>query len=470
MDAQRPIPWVEIHLRATGLGQVDKNKQVPIRCAPYAFTVERNDYREADTASVTFDFEDFPFDPRLIRGAIFMIYIADLSALSGVTGHEFWTSLTPDERGLFAIFAGVVDDVINEIDDEGRRTKLKGRDYTAYLLDASLPKEKEIDWGTKTFVQHIRELLDFRVTTKPIEIVKRGTVPDFKPADYKSVKKESAESSKRKRLEGETYWEAIQEIALEAGFIVFMELDKLVIQEPKTMNPDRIDESRLWRWTLGGNVKSYRPSRRLGRQHGLNVQVTSFNGETGKRMRAIAPQKGEEELTEVAPIIRIGGSAKPSTAQTQFVVTPFVVRNISDQDQLQRIADSIYAQLRHFEMEADLETDSLFDSNGRPVWGIQYSDPVRVDLSKSWVGTILVKSLSEQIDALVALGYKLEDAKELLERLDHLDLPFILDSARFSYSTESDEGFRFGVTLRSRKMVTLDAVEDTSSVSVTAGS
>ena len=72
-----PTAIVRLHLLLDDFGQEGADENLaPLVFSPIAYHVERNSYLEADTAEVTLDLEEFPIDPRIVRGGTFELYQA----------------------------------------------------------------------------------------------------------------------------------------------------------------------------------------------------------------------------------------------------------------------------------------------------------------------------------------------------------------------------------------------------------
>jgi len=111
---------------------------VPTQC-----TVELNNYRKADTAKMTFQLAELPFDPRLIRAIAVQVF-------GGVYTPEEWAAgqvpgadglLLPDvnQHGPTELFRGFVDKHSITINDTSQEVMFDARDLTGELLDAEIP-------------------------------------------------------------------------------------------------------------------------------------------------------------------------------------------------------------------------------------------------------------------------------------------------------------------------------------------
>ena len=90
---------------------------------PIEVTIERNDHRTADKATVTLDLRDFPFDPRTYRACRVTVYLADVADPAG------------ELSDLDAQFIGFVDLPRTSRTAQGSQVDLECRDYTGVFLD-----------------------------------------------------------------------------------------------------------------------------------------------------------------------------------------------------------------------------------------------------------------------------------------------------------------------------------------------
>jgi hypothetical protein len=465
-----PTALVVVHLLPE-LGQ-ETPDMITFATVPRRLKVEKNDIQSADTIEFELDLEDFPLDPRIIRAVTVEAFIAD----AGGTG-PFWESLRTDVATLrkYAIFAGIIDEVTSQIDSD-RVVTMKGRDYSAYLLDAEL-ESKELVYGSKTLVQIIRDLLDQRETTKAIQIETRGDgIERLVPRTYmirgdapkiRSVKTlKERDTLHRKKQEGNTAWEVIQEMALLGGVVAYIELDTLVLADPATLNVDDPSSARETHFTLGREIDSYSPCRRMGRRTGVRVIVSSWDVEAGKTRRAGSPKgilegklgvldAGQDQIS-AAPL---GSAGKAIRVNAH--ARPYVVRGIRDQNQLQAIADCIRVQLEHHEMDVSVDVMRLSDSNGKPLQDLRYGDPVAIDIDANFPSS-LASPIEDQIARLLSLGYPVADAEALTKAVNQLHVPYWLNGATYSFTEEEDDSLRVTLSLRSRRPIEVPSPRGTS--------
>jgi len=454
-----PSAWANLYVRLENFGQSSPDELVHVSGVPLRFTVERNPYNKADTAEIFVDFEDLPLDSRILRGATVELFFGDTGQLFE-RASDYWLAQDSDALREQAVFLGVVDTTKAVVDDDHRKITLSCRDYTAYFLDAEIAGDEitYVDRGRRlSFREVLERVVSQRDTTSAMEVVLDGA-PEIFPADYLR-RGDDPVLGKRHARNGETVWDAIQEIAFSAGLIVYVELDRIIVREPRTLYIDgETDAGRLTRWTLGLDVRSLGMSRDLGRQHGINVQVTSYDPDAKRTLIARSPENPEDEPDLRVPAAKIGTAAKArrgkKTVRTTF--RPYVVRGIEDQAHLQRVADQIREQLRHHELEVEIEANDLVDSEGRRTTALGYGDPVQVAIARP-LFSVLSEPVEAQVRRLLALGYDADAAGSIALALDRLRTPFYLHRVTHRFDGRQGGGYAITIEARSRKEIDLGA-------------
>jgi len=160
----------------------------------------------------------------------------------------------------------------------------------------------------------------------------------------------------------------------------------------------------------------------------------------------------ESEKDEVAAGPIDDDSQKKTRRRSRASVRPYVFHGIRDQAQLQRIADQLYERLRHHELEGEVETAQMVDSQGRAVQGLRFGDPIVFDLADT-LHAHFVKPAEQQVQDLLAIGYGAGEAQALTEAVQRLRVPYYVHAARFRFSAEGEGEFSVVVEVRSRRQV-----------------
>ena len=132
MRVYYPKSLVQIDAVLHDYGDSSQKPEFHFVLTPVSVLVNKNSYSEADTFSLTARFEDFPFDPRLIRSVRVTIFILDLKEIRDFTIHR--TYKRTRER---VVFTGFADTHTIQLNESERVVKMDGRDYTALLIDST---------------------------------------------------------------------------------------------------------------------------------------------------------------------------------------------------------------------------------------------------------------------------------------------------------------------------------------------
>jgi hypothetical protein len=380
---------------------VDPTKFTIINCQARDVTVNRNDYKTADTFSIEIDYKNFPFDPRIIRSCGVVIYMQDMGKLGDALQPGASTKINPDVSN--AVFLGFADEENIEFNDTRRSVKLNGRDSTCLLIDQKYAQNKTIfpnqtlDVAIKTLISVIPALVD-------LKIVNNTDSPnrDFPilSSFYFGFGDKLAGGMNTGGGIRENYWEIIQEMVNQCGMICYMGMTvinaklypALIITTPKNQ-AQTLDQSTLGQTTkpiddikiiYGVNVKNLQLKRKLGRLKNINLQVRARVGK--QVLIAKIPEEATVAwgtafgFTPTAPGVNPNGAPtnfpavtvpviKPdgSLDTTQNHVAPYITfpypgNKISTHEQLVQIGQTAYEQYSLQQLEGSFET---FEMLGR---------------------------------------------------------------------------------------------------------
>lgn len=363
-------------------------------------SVEINDYTTADKFNLELDYDSFPFDPRSIRACGVVIAIEDMQGLLNADGTPKKISITKDN----VCFAGFADEESISFDDNSRTVKLEGRDFTSLLIDrkfyeGNISLDKSVDKVIKKLLSQLEE-------TKDLNVEFRGLKEFPTLANFYSDKTNL--SGKKNVKKDQTYWEVIQSIVADAGLIAFMEIDTLVITQPRVL----YDKSKAAKFVYGQNLKSLEFSRKLGRKKGFNLVVRCLDIEKKTVIEARIPKEAtaewsketgisnqEVKIQQVMPVVSTAKSNDSHAQQQQQAVSQtedkvaeyisFPVRNVSNKNQLIAIGESIYEEMSRQQLEGSFETKEMAiqyeDANGRMtmfnVLKLRVGTPVAIGLA-----------------------------------------------------------------------------------------
>lgn len=421
---------------------------------PISLSVERNNFRSADTFRCEFQNNDVPWDPKAIKAMRFEAWIG---RATGVAEGFFNSTSDPADLRRNQVIFGFVDDLKVELSDDGYVVTVEGRDMTSLLLDLDWPKGQRVPLG-RPLDEVIRAILDLSVTTEAIPIENRvggalpviaevkadgadqedqieaATEPEIQAAlgltgdeaGAGEAAGEDSTSSKSKHTpqEAQTFWDVITDLTTQAGLIDYFDLDTLVIDDPRTL----FDIAQARPFTWGRNLSTLSFAHHFGRKKGLNIEVLSYDQSTGRTLTALYPDP--PEATEVPT-----ADSKSSRVE----ITRFVVSNIDNEEHLAKIARSVYEQVVREDVKGSMTTDDDRDMAGEPINTLKNGNAVQVTIGPDGRAFLQqIASTQGRIEQLVARGFPTGVAATIAENLDTLDRPWFVETARFDFT--ADEG------------------------------
>jgi len=306
--------------------------------------VNINSYVEADTFELELDYKSFPFDPRTIKSCQVTIYMQNMDTLA-----DPLNSFTPSKDN--AVFEGFADEDSIELNDSSRTVRLKGRDFTALLIDAKwpgklLPMNVPLDVVLAGIVAQLPSMGNIYVDNRT-GLTVLPTLARFYP-DYALL------AGMRSAKRHEKYWDVIQDVCTRCGVICFMEKGVLVLSKPRTL----YDATKAVQFVYGKNIKSLEMSRKFGKQKGFNLVVRSINGK--EVIKAEIP-KDSTNLPEGGDYVYVPTQTPQGVMITKgpAALAPtlsFVVANVNDKDHLIEVGEKIYEEIGRQQIEGKIKT------------------------------------------------------------------------------------------------------------------
>lgn len=377
---------------------------------PRQITVNRNDYKTADTFSAEIDYSSFPFDPRTIRACGVVIYMQDMEKLYNDDGtvNEIIpgapTSVNPDISN--AVFIGWVDEDEITLDEQGRTVRFTGRDTTALLIDQkytsqkgvvtpspSVPAALAVPQITKRIVgplnaglpldKAIKQLLLQYPATSQIQVYSSpGAVMPIISTYDPSFGQPLGGTLNTGGGKRENYWDIILDLAGRAGLVCYMGIGQnakgdiaptIYLVTPKNQGLD-IDTSTGQQSTetiddikviYGKNVKNLKLKRKIGRMKNFNIRVISRNN------KSVVSANIPEEATQVwcnkygisrvpvnIPTLKPDGSVDNSQQRVAPYIA-FPISKIASKAALIQIGQTLYEQYSLQQLEGSFTTREM---------------------------------------------------------------------------------------------------------------
>lgn len=455
MTMYYPQAAMSLRILFENFGKLDplSNQEYSLNVTPRSVTVSINDYTKADTFSCEIDYKNFPFDPRTIRACGVTVFIEDMRAQTDQFGRpKIIQPVAPDYFGKTnAIFIGFADENNIEFDEAKRTVRLSGRDFTALYIDTPYDIVEPLSLATP--LENVFAFLSARLkATRDMKVLNKAgdTLPSlgqFAP-DFNAL------SAQRNKSRNESYWDVIQDLARRAGLIVYVELDKLIINKPNAL----YDRKELKQFVWGKNLNRLAFSRKLGRVKNFNIEVRSMNIEKKEVLKVKIPEEASLPWVTKTGIprkrVQVDNLLPNGTVDKKdanFIV--FRLPDIASKTHLTSVAENIFEELGRQQIEGSLETRDMCVREGNVSAGIR-TPGVEFDVTKIRNATpIDIRIQQDDIEAIAREKDRGAKVKYLIDRcydpsvayafadsLGKFDTPFYTKAVEFTLS--QDQGFK----------------------------
>lgn len=416
-----------------------------------------NGFRSADELELNIAWSDFPLDARIVRSILVLHYEGTLTAEQHVNGDP----LPLDGQNLR--FMGLADEVSDEHSDNGDEFTARFRDLTSIFLDAKFPTDAIIAYRPgATLLDAVQAIKD---SLFPTSLIVRG--PFFRPksranalvpldpglysriatrAQMKTLADKAGGKSSVVRnvakAEDATYWDVITDLCVSHGFVPFVDLNRLVIQEPRTFfrgNPEvpgsqngqtffptayrrsiADDAIKVRRMVYGLNVESMRVRRKFARNKAPAIEVASRDPDAtdaSKRLITVVwPPAAKEEIRKRKLAAKgtkatnrdIGGAKVHATSvspagDASLEVKRYNVHGIVDRRVLEAYARMIYESIGRGELGITIASSELASYSDHPAFD-RNEDPDLLDLRAGDPVQMLVSPTDRNIGAVYSLN------------------------------------------------------------------
>lgn len=435
-------------------------------CSPLVrrAVVSINSYTEADTFEIQLDYKAFPFDPRAIRSVDISIHMENMESLYDELGTA--NVIEPTEDNV--IFKGFADQERMVFDDSTRSITLRGRDYTSLFIDSKVLKPDLINLALP-----LTTILQMIITSTPgasgtpgkndgITLENRLPLNKVIPIPASIVEELSSLGTKHNPKSGQSYWDVIQELVSKMALIAYIEIDKLVLTDPRTL----YDPEKAVQFIYGKNIKTFEMQRNMGKQKGFNVIVRSIIGKKVETVRiprdaktlAIAGKDVEAPkfATGGSPLAIAAAQANPNPAKLQEKPEPapfisFVLNNVKSRSALIDYGEKVFEEISRQQLEGRLTTmDMLAPTEGQTFkqWGsgkfdvlkIRNGTPIGVFIDHPDINAIQKeKAIPLRVKYLLSRGYDVAIANALATSISKFKTPFYTRAVTFTM--DQQQGF-----------------------------
>lgn len=497
-----PVYYPQAHgiLRVVfdGFGSNDNDsepKVIPVR--PSRAVVVRNSYRQADSWELTFEAEDFPMDPQMVRTGQAEIWLYASPSYENMRLVETHGSLgvpviprslidasqdgaeaaagNLDRKGRkgFKIrrptVAGLFDEHSIEYSNSGKWVTISGQDYTALLIAKQWPplpngRARKIPIGARLDVL-LRRFLAAADTTGRLELVVEG----IRTSEIPQVRKGTRSNKFGIPVEQDTsYWDVMYKLTIRHGLILFVRGTEVVLARPFNIGAHNVGRTRSMEW--GSNLEHLEMSRKMGKETAPSIIVRGYD-ESGKAAAVAEYPKGTAAKIKAGTLATKttgGGKTKKGKAKKtnikhseEYQVVP--AWGISDPVVLQEMARSLFTLLGKSERIVRFRTKDLTDLMSKDLMDLATGDGFIVTI-KEWIRDAAALrdqrlGLAERVHYLESRGYAPAIARLVAEKYQQIDfLSRPLRVREVTYDFSEDEGISIEAELVD--FIVIDGIRD----------
>lgn len=427
-------------------GAATVDRAVRWNVIPRAAKLERNDVHTADRLTITVDFKEFPFDPRLVRAATVTYYAGNTD------GGEL-----PLTRATMR-FLGVVDTPETYLSEDAQTVTFECRDYTAVLLEKRATPAMAVALDRPLDVI-LRELLATLPGVWGQTIVPTLEAPPDVDIAWPIVPGGGRSKARLPVEPKDTVWSVIRRVVEAQGLIAFIDLDNLVVSPSRTLGTDgQLRDSPRLHVVFGENLADLRLKRAMNNT-GRPVVLAQYDPRTGDTIRSEWPRpedraragrsrsRGRQDV-----VVRRTGGAQVNDHEND--AEEFVVTGDRTGEQLSLLAESIHRKRSQYELEGSFTThdpvlpqvtDGGEQAPDFDLWAVHTATTLYADIAAHTIAFDTLATRADKERYLTARGYDPVVASALVRSWGELArvslaLPFLVRKA--ALSLDGDAGFR----------------------------
>ena len=398
---------------------------------PVNVSVNINPYSEADTATIVLRWEDFPFDPRILKTAELKISIADLkrlqpeSSLDADSRFKLFQKINVDN----VIFAGYADQLSMTLDSTTREVTINARDYTSIFLDTKFDNANLEDAkGKRTrkislarpLIAILKDLVSNVPGTKGISIVDRTesnitNVAVASPGFTLLTGQETTDGQNTYVQSHENYWDVIQNLCESVGVICYVELNNIILTRPRILyKKESFREATKagLPFIFGNNISRLSFKRDLGRKKKFNIVMKSWNIKTNELIKVSIPRDATSAWAKETRIEKAVQKVQTLDAQGNQISKDapaflFPYRK-KTKEQLIELGQSIYEEIVRQQLEGEFETKEMAITN---------TQGTEINLAQIKIGTPILLEITQQdieyISRKTKDGQNISDGKRI---------------------------------------------------------
>lgn len=388
-----------------GFGDTSKDtapKIIPVM--PKSLTITRNAYNQADGWEMTFDADDLPIDPQMVKAGAVEIFLfgtkgigpderlidkrsttldaptQDRTAVDTVMTEMDVVSATDRfTLGNRPVIAGLWDDHTFALSDGGRWVTITGQDYTALLMAKQWPptakgRAQRIPVG-KRLDTLMKEILSKADDTGRLALA----VENIPVGDLPTVKAELRHHKRGIPVEQDTsYWDVLYKLATRHGFILFVRGLDVVLTTPQNLKDDK--DRRIRRMVWGANITSLEMTRHLGKETTPAVVLKAYDDSLRAPLTIDYPEGSFTKIKKKARKSKAGKESINIRKTDEYVIIP--VYGITDRQTLKRMAKARWTQLGESERQVTFATKDMSDFHDRDLMDLASGDAFGIEFDE----------------------------------------------------------------------------------------
>ncbi len=446
---------------------------------PLGCTIERNGLATADGCSITIDFADAPFDPRILRAAHVDLLIGVVPADDFEAGMD--RGVKRADGSLVSIvgkgtdgelrgatrFVGFVDEWQVKYDDDGDTVTLECRDMSAPLRDQRLFTGQAIDL-TLPIDQGIGRFFDTIPSMAGVLVRYEGEGdPPTPAAAAKGIRQprrgrvvKRARKGAQKAGQEMSAWDHVTDVCGSIGFIPQVRDYGFVIAEARTL----FATEGVRRMVYGQNLQKLGFTRRLAGVKVPTIEVRAYDPELGRTRWARYPVRAGERSSGVLgldnpPRPLRANEVSPSGANPTEQVRVIEVSKVTDPETLRRVARNTSEQIGRQEIEGVLETSDVHSYDREPdeadLLNVFDGDPIEIlvvaaggpgtNAPVSTLADLQALSRAARADYLRSLGWPDKVARRFAQLQEANGFQTVFRAQDIRIDFDQDDGLKIAV-------------------------
>ena len=409
------FPEARVVVRAIVENFSESNRPIDFPVIPKSLQIVRNSYKQPDSWNVEFDAKDFPIPPSLLRAAQVSIYLYNNQGLT--INRTIATQDTP-------AIVGLIDSVETEFSSDGRSVRFEGQDYTALFTEHKFNRRRNLtNLRLDQAIDSLRKEVDI---TNQMRLVTEIPFPVSQlPVIGRSVSRTNRRGFPIKP--GDNYWNVMYDLALKHGFILFVRDLDLVLATPNSIIEESTrDTSRTFRLSWGKNIEQISVSRQMGKERVPQIEVISYDEKDRKPIVGRFPERRQKVTMGVG------------TKRNEVIVS--VLRGITDEAILRRLAEVQYTLLARTEQTVEFSTRELVDEGDADLLFLRTGDSFFVAFDPFNAEELRRQPAAQRAQWLVDRGFTPQAANVFanhFEQLNTFKRPFYVREANIEWSHDS---------------------------------